>query len=105
VVERRELTKKDKKQVLRSGRRGDLLRSELHVYGLEGCGYWTLPRFKCGSFDFPRAIGHRLGEGAVEVGVAAVDDDVLAGGVGGLRGRQEEDYDGCDLGVEGHAVA
>jgi len=35
----------------------------------------------------------RLSEGSIEVDVATVDDDVLAGGVRGVRGREQKD--GC----------
>jgi len=45
------------------------------------------------------------GEGAIEMGVAAVDDDALAGGVGALRGREEEDGHGGDFGGLGEAMA
>jgi hypothetical protein len=51
------------------------------------------------------ARGAALGEGAVEVDVAAVHDEVLAGGVRGLCGRKEKDGDCGDFGVEGHAAA
>ena len=45
------------------------------------------------------------GEGAVEVGVAAIDDDALAGGVGALCGRQQEDGHGGNFRGLGEAMA
>jgi len=49
--------------------------------------------------------GFRLGKGAVEVGVSAVDDDALAGGVGALRWREQEGGHGGDFGGFGEAMA
>ena len=40
----------------------------------------------------------KLREGAIEVDVAPVDNEVLTGGVTGLRGRQEKDDCCGDLG-------
>ena len=44
------------------------------------------------------------GEHAIKVNVTAVDDELLAGGVARLRGGEEEDHGGGDLGGRGHAV-
>src|SRR6202008_866049 len=45
-----------------------------------------------------------LGGGKVEMGVAAIDEDVLAGDVGGLRRNEEKDHGGDFVGL-GHAFA
>ena len=57
--------------------------------------------------DVDRFITDRegLGQSAVEVSVATIDDEVLRGGVARLFGREKEDGHGGDFSSFGHAMA